>query len=210
MRKFLLHSWQQATTIARVSCICCLSAVLSLAGIEWAHAAEPLTPATQVGLAIKDAPPPEAEASSVFEIPTLGEATAYLPIENNIHLLIRLSKRRVYVYRGDTVITSYPIAIGKAGWETPVGQYQVFLMEKDPIFKSFKSGRTIPPGPDNPLGTRWIGIWTDGKTQLGFHGTNQPELIGQAVSHGCIRMHNKDVMALYEKVTVGTPVKVQP
>lgn len=90
------------------------------------------------------------------------------------------------------------------------GTYRVYEQEIDPTFKSFKTGKIIPPGSDNPLGPRWIGIWTDGKTRLGFHGTNQPELIGKAVSHGCIRMHNLDVLSLYEKVKIGTVVTVQP
>jgi L,D-transpeptidase ErfK/SrfK len=147
-----------------------------------------------------------------LNLPTLGDEKIYLPNEAEVpglRLVVKLSKRRVYVYERDKVIASYPIAVGKPGWETPTGEYKVFNMEKNPTFKSFKSGRIIKPGPDNPLGVRWIGIWTDGKTQLGFHGTNQPELIGQAVSHGCIRMLNKDVTALFEKVAIGTPVKVE-
>lgn len=146
-------------------------------------------------------------------LPSLGDANVYLPSEADalgMHLIVKLSDRRVYVYKGDKAIVSYPIAIGKPGWETPVGTYKVLSMEKNPIFKSFKSGAIIHPGPENPLGVRWIGIWTDGKTQLGFHGTNQPELIGQAVSHGCIRMYNKDVVALYEQVAPGMTVKVEP
>lgn len=144
------------------------------------------------------------------EIPTLGAATLYLPGAPDIRLVVRLSKRRVYLYQGNKEVTSYPIAVGKVGWETPIGTYSVLEKELNPIFKSFKSGRVVSPGPDNPLGVRWIGIWTDGKTRLGFHGTNEPYLIGQAVSHGCIRMLNKDVTALYEKVSVGTPVTVEP
>jgi L,D-transpeptidase ErfK/SrfK len=127
-----------------------------------------------------------------------------------MHLVLKRSKRRVYVYQNDKEISSYPVAVGKAGWETPLGEFKVLNMEPNPIFKSFKSGRIIPPGPDNPLGVRWIGIWTDGKTQLGFHGTNEPELIGQAVSHGCIRMMNKDVVKLYAQVKTGTPVQIVP
>ncbi len=142
-------------------------------------------------------------------LPPLDDAPTYLP-GLSVHLVVKLGERRVYVYEGDRVKVSYPIAVGKSGWETPVGTYNVFSLEKDPIFKSFKSGRIIMPGPDNPLGPRWIGIWTDGKTQLGFHGTNQEELIGQAVSHGCIRMRNRDVLALFEQVEMGTRVIVQP
>lgn len=132
------------------------------------------------------------------------------PQTNQIRLVVRPKVRRVYVYEGKVRIASYEIAIGKAGWETPSGEYQVFSKEVNPVFKNFRTGDVIQPGPDNPLGVRWIGFWTDGKTQLGFHGTNEPELIGQAVSHGCIRMRNKDVVALFEKVSIGTPVTVEP
>lgn len=143
------------------------------------------------------------------QLPPIGESSKFIPAED-VRLVIKLSERRVYLYKDNQVKTSYPVAIGKPGWETPVGTYTIFTMEVNPTFKSFKTGRIIPPGPDNPLGPRWIGFWTDGKTQLGFHGTNEPELIGEAVSHGCVRMHNKDVMALYEQVGVGMTVVVEP
>ncbi|MGI0494776.1 L,D-transpeptidase family protein [Alkalinema pantanalense CENA528] len=148
-------------------------------------------------------PTPQSPPSTIPSMPVQS-------IEEPIHLIVRRGKRRVEVYRGKTQLASYPIAVGKAGWETPIGDFTVINKEENPIFKSFKTGNVIEPGPDNPLGVRWIGIWTDGKTQIGFHGTNQPELIGKAVSHGCIRMRNKDVIALYQYVTVGTPVTVKP
>jgi L,D-transpeptidase ErfK/SrfK len=153
-------------------------------------------------------------------IPPLGQAEQFLPEaaavpaqesqESTVRLVLKRSKRRVYVYTGEKEISSYPVAVGKPGWETPLGKFEVLNMEENPIFKSFKSGRVVAPGPENPLGVRWIGIWTDGKTQLGFHGTNEPELIGQAVSHGCIRMMNKDVTRLYQQVQMGTIVTVVP
>jgi L,D-transpeptidase ErfK/SrfK len=139
--------------------------------------------------------------------PASGPTTAN---ETLVRLVLNRTKRRVYVYENDKVVSSYPVAVGKPGWETPLGEFQVLSMELNPVFRSFKTGRVVPPGPDNPLGVRWIGIQTDGKTQLGFHGTNEPELIGQAVSHGCIRMHNKDVTKLYKQVRMGTMVTVIP
>jgi lipoprotein-anchoring transpeptidase ErfK/SrfK len=137
------------------------------------------------------------------------QASPTVPVEDPIRLVVQRGKRQVMVYRGKTVVAKYPIAVGKKGWETPIGDFKVLTKEENPIFKSFKTGVVIEPGPDNPLGVRWIGIWTDGKTQLGFHGTDQPELIGKAVSHGCIRMHNKDVTALYAYVQMGTAVTVE-
>ncbi|MCX5963184.1 MAG: L,D-transpeptidase [Cyanobacteria bacterium] len=141
--------------------------------------------------------------------PVMVTSPAFTPVEESIRLVVQRGKRRVLVYRGTTVLAKYPIAVGKTGWETPIGDFKVLTKEENPVFKSFKTGMIIEPGPDNPLGVRWIGIWTDGKTQLGFHGTDQPELIGKAVSHGCIRMHNKDVVALYKLVEMGTMVTVQ-
>ena len=128
----------------------------------------------------------------------------------NIHLVIKLSQRRVYVYQEDQILTSYLIAIGKVGWETPTGKFQVIQKLHNPTWKHPWTGEVVPPGPANPLGDRWIGFWTNGENYIGFHGTTEEKLIGQAVSHGCIRMRNQDVRVLFEKVVVGTPVVVKP
>ena len=170
----------------------------------------PLTapPTTPLGI-----PLPTVSPNAPEMIPAIPKmivpSPAVTPVQESIHLVVQRGKRRVLVYRGTTVLAKYPIAVGKTGWETPIGDFKVLTKEENPIFKSFKTGMIIEPGPDNPLGVRWIGIWTDGKTQLGFHGTDQPELIGKAVSHGCMRMHNKDVVALYKLVEMGTVVMVE-
>jgi lipoprotein-anchoring transpeptidase ErfK/SrfK len=67
----------------------------------------------------------------------------------------------------------------------------------------------LAPGPDNPLGQRWIGFWNDGKDEIGFHGTTNLSSIGKAASHGCVRMSNKNVKELYKIVKVGTVVQVR-
>ncbi|MGB3189947.1 MAG: L,D-transpeptidase [Limnoraphis sp.] len=132
------------------------------------------------------------------------------PSDPKLQLIIRLSDRRVYVYRQDQLLTSYPIAVGRDGWETPTGQYQVIQKIQEPAWEHPFTGEIIPPGPDNPLGMRWIGFWTDGTNYIGFHGTPNEDTVGQAASHGCIRMLNQDVQLLFEKVTIGTPVIVKP
>ncbi|XGW00308.1 MAG: L,D-transpeptidase [Leptolyngbya sp. BL-A-14] len=71
-------------------------------------------------------------------------------------------------------------------------------------------GQLLYPEPDNPLGVRWLGLWTDSKTPIAFHGTNQEELRGQAVSHGCLWMRNQDVTAMFDHVSMGTTVVVEP
>jgi lipoprotein-anchoring transpeptidase ErfK/SrfK len=125
-------------------------------------------------------------------------------------LFVNLSDRQVHFYHGDVPIATYDIAIGRSGWETPVGEFRVVSMQVDPVWQNPFTGEIFHPGADNPLGSRWIGFWTNGEQQIGLHGTNQEDLIGQAVSHGCIRMREADVQALYEQVTLGTVVVVRP
>jgi lipoprotein-anchoring transpeptidase ErfK/SrfK len=130
------------------------------------------------------------------------------PVENVINLVLKLKERKVYVYRGDKLIKRYPVAIGKKGWETPIGEWQVMEKIRNPAWTSFKTGEVFPPGVENPLGVRWIGFWTDGQDVIGFHGTPNVKSIGTAASHGCVRMLNRDVRALFPLVKVGTVVKV--
>ena len=104
---------------------------------------------------------------------------------------------------------SYAIAVAKPGWETPTGTFQVLDMEKNPTWVHPITGITVPPGSDNPLGVAWIGFLSNEEGEIGFHGTNQEELIGEAVSHGCLRMRNQDVKALYAHIGKGTPVIVE-
>lgn len=160
------------------------------------------------------------------EIPPLENAASYLPVKNwlvtkkhnkpllvklrNTRLVVKLHQRRVNVYYGDQLQASYPVAIGKAGWATPTGTFKIIDMQQNPAWEHPLTGKVIPAGANNPLGTRWIGFWTDGQNFVGFHGTPQEELVGQAVSHGCLRMRNQDVLALYNLVNIGTPVIVEP
>ncbi|ODH02655.1 hypothetical protein A4S05_23285 [Nostoc sp. KVJ20] len=124
-------------------------------------------------------------------------------------VVVDLSDRRTYVYAGDEVIASYPIAIGKKGWETPTGSFQIIHMRHYPIWRHPITGKVFEAGTDSPLGDRWIGFWTDGRNEIGFHGTPEIDLVGTAVSHGCLRMRNSDVRLLYDQVSLGTAVVVR-
>ena len=126
-----------------------------------------------------------------------------------VRLRLDLSERQLYVYRAGELEKSYPVAVGRDGWETPTGEFEVFHQITDPGWTNPLTSEVMPPGPDNPLGDRWIAFWTDGQNSIGFHGTPNRESVGQAASHGCIRMYNEDVRELYEIVSVGTTVVVQ-
>jgi lipoprotein-anchoring transpeptidase ErfK/SrfK len=137
--------------------------------------------------------------------PVLTKAIAAI----SYRLVVDLSEAKVYSYWGNQLIASYPVAVGQTGWETPTGTFKVLHMQKNPIWKQPITGDLIPAGPNNPLGDRWIGFWSDGRHQIGFHGTNKEQLVGQAVSHGCLRMRNNDIRALYQQVNLGTRVVVR-
>ncbi len=124
-------------------------------------------------------------------------------------LVVDLSDRRVYVYRIGEVIASYPTGIGKKGWETPTGSFQVFHMQHDPVWRHPITGKVFPPGADSPLGDRWIGFMSDRDGEIGFHGTPDDSLVGNPVSHGCLRMRNPDVRMLYKQIKIGTSVEVR-
>jgi L,D-transpeptidase ErfK/SrfK len=144
-----------------------------------------------------------------LSIPELPDIRPILPDAATMRLVLNLGERRVFVYEGSDVKASYPVAVGKPGWETPPGSYQVISMLQDPGWISPFTGEEIPPGPDNPLGDRWIGFWTDGTNYIGFHGTPNRDSVGQAASHGCVRMFNEHIRQLYEMVDMGTPVIVE-
>ncbi|MBD2772074.1 L,D-transpeptidase [Iningainema tapete] len=125
-------------------------------------------------------------------------------------VVVDLNDYRVYVYSLDQVIASYPIGVGKKGWETPTGSFQVMHKQLNPVWRHPITGKVFPAGPDSPLGDRWVGFWSDGRNQIGFHGTPVNGQVGTAISHGCLRMRNPDIRLLYKQVKVGTPVEVRP
>ncbi len=107
---------------------------------------------------------------------------------------------------------SYTVAIGASGYDTPSGLYDIESKEVNPTWHVPDSewagslaGQDIPPGPGNPLVARWMGIYNG----AGFHGTYETGSLGSAASHGCIRMSVDDVIDLFDRVEVGTPVYIQ-
>ncbi|WP_239112550.1 L,D-transpeptidase [Halomicronema sp. CCY15110] len=178
------------------------SGIVSFASAAWATAQPLQLPDTSTSVAL----------SSVAAPPAIDDPSLFLPkpSERLTLLVLKLSERRLYGYQGDRQVVSYPVAIGRTNWETPTGNFTVLQRQQHPTWQHPFTGELVPPGPDNPLGVRWIGFWTDGNNEIGFHGTPDEHLIGQAVSHGCVRMRNADVVELYERIRLGTRVFVQP
>jgi hypothetical protein len=115
------------------------------------------------------------------------------------------------VYSHLQFVRSYPIAVGQAGLQTPAGLYHIQDKVVNPSWQVPNSawagalaGKLIPPGPQDPLKARWMGIFNG----AGIHGTDETASIGHAFSHGCVRMTIPDVIDLYDRVSVGTPVYI--
>jgi lipoprotein-anchoring transpeptidase ErfK/SrfK len=126
-------------------------------------------------------------------------------------IVIVLGKLRLYLYRGETLVASYPVAAGQPAYPTPTGNYHVTVKIMNPTWYPpnsdwARNAKPIPPGVTNPLGTRWIGTSAPG---VGIHGTPMDWSIGTYASHGCIRMHIPDVERLYPLVAVGMPVVIR-
>ncbi|WP_170840767.1 L,D-transpeptidase family protein [Oceanobacillus limi] len=123
---------------------------------------------------------------------------------------IRINKKtnQLTVFQNGDEVRSFSVGTGKDVSMTPEGDFNVVNKIEEPWYSS----KGIPGGhPDNPLGSRWIGLnvpGTDG-TVYGIHGTNDPTSIGGHVSLGCIRMLNEDVEWLYNQIPIGTPVTIE-
>lgn len=141
-------------------------------------------------------------SAQIVEIPTS---------EESVRLEIQRSAHRVTLYRGEVAFKNYPVAVGRPGWETPLGDFEVFQMMRNPAWKHPLNGKVFPAGdPKNQLGQYWIGFSTRGELLVGFHGTPQPETVGKPVSHGCVRMYGGDIAELFHLVSLGTAVRVVP
>ncbi len=124
-------------------------------------------------------------------------------------LVINLPELMVYRWENGRVVEWYPISIGRvtARWHTPLGQLRIVTLERNPTWHrpDWAGGGTVPPGPRNPLGDRWIGLNREG---YGLHGTNDPTSIGRTVSHGCIRLFPPHIRELFDAVKVGMPAVI--
>ncbi|HKE22787.1 MAG TPA: L,D-transpeptidase [Bryobacteraceae bacterium] len=118
-------------------------------------------------------------------------------------IVVSIPDRKLALLQGDRVLRVFPTAVGAPASPSPAGSYKVVERVADPTW--YGKGKIVPPGKNNPVGTRWIGLSIKG---YGIHGTNQPASIGHNASHGCIRMRNRDVEQLFEMVQVGDEVEL--
>jgi lipoprotein-anchoring transpeptidase ErfK/SrfK len=118
-------------------------------------------------------------------------------------IVVSIPDRKLAVLESGKVVRVFPTAVGKPSTPSPAGAYTIVQRIPDPTW--YYQGKIVRPGKENPLGTRWLGLSMSG---YGIHGTNSPASIGHNVSHGCIRMNNRDVEQLFEMVAIGDAVEL--
>ena len=128
-------------------------------------------------------------------------------------IVIRRGVNRLTLFDGTRLVRTFPVATGMAQYPTPLGKFQIVVKWVNPWWypptqDAWAQGlKPVPPGPGNPLGTRWLGLSAPG---VGIHGTSEPWSIGHSESHGCIRMQIPSAEWLFNRVRVGTPVFIIP
>ncbi len=142
----------------------------------------------------------------------MGTAEAAAP---SVAVKIDTKTNMLEVHQGDKLIAAYPVTIGSAKNASPVGEWKVRRITKMPTFRwdremlqhGQRSGNfhLLPPGPNNPVGVMWIAL---NKRGIGIHGTNDPDSIGRAASHGCVRLANWDVVRLATKIKSSDAVSI--
>ena len=137
-------------------------------------------------------------------------------------LVLNLAEYRMYYFPEPAegkpaYVYTYPMSIGRMDWETPIGITEIVAMARHPTWYPPQSvrdehaaegdplPRIVPPGPDNPLGTRALRLGLPGYL---IHGTNRPAGVGMRVSHGCVRMFPEDIEFLFDRLRVNTPVRI--
>jgi L,D-transpeptidase ErfK/SrfK len=139
-----------------------------------------------------------------------------LPLGTDEGITINLAEMRLYLVwqeDGRQKVRAYPVGIGQEGWDTPLGRFTIATKVANPSWTPPAAIREtspdlpawVPPGPNNPLGDYWLGLSVKG---YGIHGTSKPFGVGRRVSHGCLRLYPEDIRDLFQRVTIGTAVRI--
>ena len=144
-----------------------------------------------------------AESANLPAAPNQADKSRDLAAATKRVIVVSLEDRKLALVEDGKVVKTYPVAVGKPSTPSPAGVFTIERRVMNPTYAH--DGRIVPPGPSNPVGSRWMGLSIKG---YGIHGTNVPSSIGKAASHGCIRMGKADVEDLFSRVAVGDEVEL--
>jgi len=144
-----------------------------------------------------------AVAAVVLVAQALAQQVATPTTTSSRVIVVSLEDRKLALVEDGQVKKIYTVAVGKPSTPSPEGSFTIARRVANPTYHH--DGKTVLPGPRNPVGSRWMGLSIRG---YGIHGTNEPNSIGKAASHGCVRMAKADLEEFFELVAVGDTVKL--
>jgi lipoprotein-anchoring transpeptidase ErfK/SrfK len=142
----------------------------------------------------------QTQAGSAQAAPQMQAAQ---PVPAGRVIVVSLEDRKLALVEDGQVKKVYTVAVGKPSTPSPVGSFTIESHVANPTYSH--NGLVVPPGPGNPVGSRWMGLSIHG---YGIHGTNAPKSIGQAASHGCIRMAKADLEEIFPMIHPGDRVEI--
>ena len=154
-----------------------------------------------------------------LEVTKLAQHGRFLPVRKEFEprvVKVDTREKMLDVFEDGQILASFPITPGSTTLPAPVGTWKILSIASMPYFRyddmmlnhgvRSENFVQLPPGPNSPVGVMWMGL---NKSGIGLHGTNNPETIGRAASHGCIRLANWDAVKLSSLVTAGVTVKIE-
>jgi lipoprotein-anchoring transpeptidase ErfK/SrfK len=158
---------------------------------------------------------PNVAPFKIEELPETGNLPENPALKTRT-VTVNRRERMATVFEGEKIIAAYPITPGSGRLPTPPGKWRILGVAAMPTFrwdegvlnhgKRTDQYHMLQPGPNNPVGVAWIGL---SKPGIGMHGTNNPDTIGRAASHGCMRLANWDAIRLAHMITAGVTVTIQ-
>ncbi len=135
--------------------------------------------------------------------PAASAQTAVPPVAPRRLVVVSIPDRKLALIEDGQIVRIFNVAVGRDISPTPTGTFTIVNRVTHPAY--YHDGKVIPPGKNNPVGDRWIGL---SKKHYAIHGTDEPRSIGQAASHGCVRMGARDIAALFALVRAGDTVEI--
>ncbi len=147
----------------------------------------------------------------IFSLITVLPGFSLRALNEKYEMVLNVPAKKLVLYNNQAqAVKEYPVGVGKSLTPTPLGEFKIVRRIHKPSWVNpYRQSKVIPAGEMNPIGKYWLGFAMNRKNQeYGFHATNDLNSVGQASTHGCIRMYPEDMKELFSLVTVGTPVHV--
>ena len=136
--------------------------------------------------------------------------SALRKLNQGYELILNVAAKKLILYTNGVEVKEYPVGVGKSLTPTPLGEFEIVRRIQNPAWVNpYRQSKIVPPSANGPIGQYWLGFALNKKSQeYGFHGTSDLSSVGQASTHGCIRLYPQDMEELFNLISLGTVVHV--